>query len=599
MQKRDVKLVFLKQIEYLCTKMSKYINTKYLVLFIIPMMNLLFVHYYFLLTIDLEVPCFKSSLIDNFIACLIDVSAILVLFWIITLGRLRLSLVITFVITLIWSFCNAFYARFFHQYLSWSSIGQAGNLTDSAVIDSMMVGFEWTDLYYPAMAILFGWFLIHTWHHDLKSKSLRTTVFLWLFCFVIGLAAHALYIFHPKYGFIYALEKTMFTPAKMDAMWPNWTFFHKGFFRKLVVDQLAGDHNMKLTEEQRAEIEKAYSDHRLRVTGRTASDSIQNIVFILVESYLSVTSDLVIEGKEITPNLNKLKHDSTVYFNGHMRPNVSIGESADGQYIYMAGLLPLHSEITVSKAKHNEIIGLPEQMKKIHPDLISQTIIPTNPTLWEQQPMSEAYGFDNLYSMLDYQMVMKDNDNGGFLDDHMIFKYATYTDQKNSQPFFSLILTMSMHQPYTSFTRHGFEVTDKSLPQSYKNYLNSCHFFDMQIGKYFEELKQQGLYDNSLIIIVADHDARPRYLDMEGKISDDIPIYIINGGFDPASAWDGECNQLDVYTTILDIMGIDSKWRGLGHTLLNKDYQNSVTGKIQELSDMITFSNYFSSKASE
>jgi lipoteichoic acid synthase len=121
----------------------------------------------------------------------------------------------------------------------------------------------------------------------------------------------------------------------------------------------------------------------------------------------------------------------------------------------------------------------------------------------------------------------------------------------------------------------------------------------MQIGKYFEDLKEQGLYDNSLIIIVADHDARPRYLDMEGKISDDIPIYIINGGFDPSSAWDGECNQLDVYTTILDIMGIDSQWRGLGHTLLNKNYQNSVTGETQEISDRITFSNYFSPKTSE
>lgn len=579
--------------------MSKYINTKYLVLFIMCLMNLLFVHYYFLLTIDLEVPCFKSSLIDNFIASLLDTSVILLAVWIITLRRLRLSLAITFVITLIWSFCNAFYVRFFHQYLSWSSIGQAGNLTDGAVIDSMLAGFETTDLYYPLMAVLFGWFIIHTWRHDLTVKSLRTTIIIWLCSLIIGLAAHSLYIFHPKYGFVYALEKTMFTPAKMDSMWPNWTFFHKGFFRKLVVDQLSRDTELKLTREQQQEIEREYSDHRLRVTGRTASDSIKNVIFILVESYLSVTSDLVIDGKEITPNLNKLKHDSTVYFNSHMRPNVSIGESADGQYIYMAGLLPLHAEITVSKAKHNEIIGLPEQMKKIHPGLRSHTIIPTNPTLWEQQPMSEAYGFDHLYSMLDYQAEMKDNENGEFLSDDMIFKYAAYKDQTNSQPFLSLILTMSMHQPYTSFTRHGFEVTDKSLPQSYKNYLNSCHFFDMQVGKYLEELKEQGLYDNSLIVIVADHDARPRYLDMEGKISDDIPIYIINGGFDPSSAWDGECNQLDVYTTILDIMGVDSKWLGLGHTLLNKNYQNSVTGKTQELSDMITFSNYFSSKASE
>ena len=552
-------------------------------------------HHYFLQTIGLEVGFFKSSLVDNLIACLLDVSVILFIALIITLRRLRISLAITFVITLIWSFCNVFYARFFHQYLNWSSIGQAGNLSDASVVNSMLAEFHTIDLYYPIMAILFFWIFIRWRGHNITSKSLRTIILTWLICATLGIIVHISYIFHPHYGVVYALEKTMFTPEKMDSMWPNWTVFHKGFFRRLVVDQLTRDSEIKLTKEQIEEIEKAYSDHSQRVTKRTAPDHIKNVIFILVESYLSVTSDLIVDGKEITPNLNKLKHDSTVYFNSHMRPNVSIGESADGQFIYMAGLLPLHSEITVSKAKRDTIIGLPEQMKKIFPDLKSYTLIPTNPSLWEQQPMTEAYGFDHLYSMIDYQAEI-DRENDGFLSDSMIFNYASFKDKSIQQPYFSLILTMSMHQPYDAFEEHGFEVTDKNLPQRYKNYLNSCHFFDMQIGKYFEELKAKGLYDNSLIIIVSDHDARPRYLDMEGKISDDIPIYIINGGFNPSEAWDGECNQLDVYTTILDIMGIDSKWRGLGHTLLKKDYQNSVTSETQELSDLIIYSNYFSTK---
>ena len=114
--------------------------------------------------------------------------------------------------------------------------------------------------------------------------------------------------------------------------------------------------------------------------------------------------------------------------------------------------------------------------------------------------------------------------------------------------------------------------------------------------KYLEELKAKGLYDNSLIVIVSDHDAHPDYLGMEGKISREIPIYIVNGGIDNSNAWTGECNQLDVYTTILDMMGIQSKWHGLGHTLLNKNYQNSVTEDIQELSDWIIYSDYFNNK---
>lgn len=575
---------------------KKYINTTVLVLFMMSIMNLLFLHYYFLRTIALEVDCFMTSYCDNIIACLLDVSFILALIWILTLRRLRVSLAITFIITLIWSFCNVFYARFFHQYLSWSSVGQAGNLTDPIVIDSMMAGFQLTDLYYPLMAILFCWLYIRSKHCDIISKSLRSIFFVWLCCLIMGLAVHSLYIFHPTKTFVSVMEKTMFTPAKMDSMWPNWTVFHKGFFRKLVLEPLTRKGNLKLTLEQEQEIVKEYTEHRQRVTQRTAPENIKNIIFILVESYLSVTSDLFVDGKEITPNLNRLKQDSTVYYNGHMHPNVSIGESSDGQLIYMAGLLPLHSEITVSKAKSNRIIGLPEQMKKVYPETTSLTIIPTNPTLWDQQPMSDAYGFNHLYSMLDYQAEMKDNDNGGFLTDEMIFRYASLKDQSNTPPFVSLILTMSMHQPYDTYAKHDFQLNDKTLPQNYKNYLISCHYTDIQIGKYLKELKDKGLYDNSLIIIASDHDAHPEYLEMGGKISKDIPLYIVNGGFNKDNAWDGECNQLDVYTTILDIMGIDSKWRGLGHTLLNKNYQNSVTDRIQELSDWIIYGNYFKDK---
>ena len=121
-----------------------HINTEFLLMFMMSMMNMVFLHQYFLHTIDLEVGCFVSSFFDNLLACLIDVTFILLVSWLITLRRLRASLVITFAITLLWSLCNVFYARFFHQYLSWSSIGLAGNLSDP--LDSMTAGFRLIDL---------------------------------------------------------------------------------------------------------------------------------------------------------------------------------------------------------------------------------------------------------------------------------------------------------------------------------------------------------------------------------------------------------------------------------------------------------------------
>ena len=570
---------------------KKHTNIQYFILFFLCILNLLFMHFQFLLTIDLEIPYFTTSPIDNFIACLLDVTVLLVFFWLITLRRLRLSLTLTFFVTLIWSFCNVFYSRFFLQYLSWSSIGQAGNLTEGIVIDSMWEGFRIIDLYYPIAACLFCW-LSNRYKNRLTTKSLRTTLCLWVVTLCIGLAAHSMYFFHPSTGFVEEFRKTMFTGPKTDSMWPNWTVFHKGFFRKMAIEPLTRGGKLKLTEEQKAEIEKEYTNHSQRVTGQTAPDNVKNVIFILIESYLACTSDLVVDGQEVTPNLNRLRHDSATYYNGHIQPNVSIGESSDGQLIYMAGLLPLHSEITVSKARDITLFGLPAQLKKVHPDLQSYTLIPTNPSLWDQQAMTEGYGFDHLYSSIEYHKAFHDN-KGTFLSDDMVFRYATQLDKSMKQPFCSLILTMDMHMPYTSQIEHGFHLTDKNLPEKYKNYLVNCHYTDLQIGKYMDELKKNGLYDNSLIIIASDHDAHPTYLDMEGKITREIPIYIINGGIDNSKAWDGACNQLDIYTTILDVMGIENPWHGLGHTLLHKGYQNSVTDKVQELSDWIIYSDYF------
>jgi lipoteichoic acid synthase len=126
------------------------------------------------------------------------------------------------------------------------------------------------------------------------------------------------------------------------------------------------------------------------------------------------------------------------------------------------------------------------------------------------------------------------------------------------------------------------------------NYLVDCHYTDLQIEKYINELKRQGLYDNSVIVITADHHAHAVHLGMaESRVKKDLPLYIINGGIDKRQAWTGFCNQLDVYTTLLDMFGVNARWHGLGHTLLKSDYTSSVSDNAQRLSDWIIRGNYF------
>ena len=50
---------------------------------------------------------------------------------------------------------------------------------------------------------------------------------------------------------------------------------------------------------------------------------------------------------------------------------------------------------------------------------------------------------------------------------------------------------------------------------------------------------------------------------------------------------------MDVYTTLLDILGCQSDWYGLGHSLLSSDYDYSVSDQTWDVSEWIILGDYF------
>lgn len=555
--------------------------------FFMSIINMLYMHYQILWTVGFEFYVAKTTFLDNFLGVLVDVTLLFLLMLLVTWGRIKSSAAVTFVLTLLLSFSNVLYSRFFGQYLSYSALGQTGNLNDNIVVQSIMSELRIHDLYY---LMIFFTFLGVMWlwrRRVVKKEHLAFFVSIWIVTLVLIIVTHSVYWYKGSFG---RAIQTIFPSRSFCSPYPNWTAFHKGLMRTIVIDNLLYPvRRQVLTDAQRNDISVEYRNHDNRNTAHVMNRDIQNVIFIIVESYLSVTSDLVVDGKEITPYLNSLKRDSNVYYNGYMQSNAKIGKSSDGQFIYMTGLLPLRSEITVSYAKEDSLIGLPRLLKDSGIVNHTQIIIPTSPSFWEQLSMNQVYGIDSMCAKYDD----KDNKSGEDLPDEAIFRFARQLDAKRPPYSFSLLLTLSMHEPYDSSVEHGFYLNDDSLPLRYKNYLTTCHYFDQQIGKYIEHLKADGLYNKSLIVIAADHNVNPMFIEKEADEYQYLPLFIINGNIDQATCWKGTCNQLDVYTTLLDILGVDSEWRGLGHTLLTHDYINSVADRTWELSEWIILGDFF------
>lgn len=554
------------------------------------MLNLLFMHYYFYLNGYVEWVWMYSEVI-NICSIIFDVSVLLILFLLLLGGRLKIAVLITYFLTLIWAFVNVVYGQFFYQYISLSAIGEAQALGDGLVIDSLKTAFHWYDLFFVVSLTCFFIVYKKTTNRIFKRKWVIKMVWVPLASLLMTVVAYSLYHFiHPHYRsnwelYQFKTQELLYDPYQGGT--PNLAHFQDGCLRVCAYELYDMLHVVELTDQQRDEISSYYLDHSQRTTHHHSPDT-QNVIFILMESFLSSPIDLIVDGKEITPFLNQLKRDSDVYYNGNMVSDIGCGESGDGQFIYMNGILPLHNKMTVGQVKNHTLPALPRVLSEYCGVKHSEIIFPTMPNLWQQADMNKVYGFTEAYSMEDIAGGPNEP-----IDDEKIFAFAANRLNAVREPFFSLILSVSTHSPYDSFVGEDLRLNDQALSGKYKNYLNTCHYLDQQIDRYFNQLKAKGMYDNSLIVLCADHHAHSNRFDMDNRIPGYTPLFIVHGNINNDEAWNGEFHQLDVYTTILDLLGIDPQWKGLGYTLLKPTYDNSVNSESIRLSEMIIESNFF------
>jgi len=317
----------------------------------------------------------------------------------------------------------------------------------------------------------------------------------------------------------------------------------------------------------------------------------KNLIFILVESLASFVVNKKYDSTEITPCINKLLRGGAIYRN--MKCETKLGESSDGQMIYMTGLLPINNQVTIYNLANDSVISLCHLLKKQTAIKETRMVIPTGNTAWSQKRMCEKYGFDSLYSRENYKDQCED-----WLTDEQLFKYAAKYDKPIASPFFSMILTSSTHSPWNK----KYESINIKFPNTYSNelkcYLTNIHYMDHWLGWYIKSLKEKNLYDNSILIIAADHKPNiPKLNVKNAEDFNDIPIIIVNSSInDNYFEKDGIC-QSSIFPTILDMFGIKNKWRGVGTSMFTpkENRQTEREKKKHIISEAIIMSDFFNS----
>jgi phosphoglycerol transferase MdoB-like AlkP superfamily enzyme len=140
------------------------------------------------------------------------------------------------------------------------------------------------------------------------------------------------------------------------------------------------------------------------------------------------------------------------------------------------------------------------------------------------------------------------------------------TLNKEAAPFFSLIFTSSNHTP--------FEIPANNIPliKNESGREKAIRYADFTLGEFINEAKQQPFWEDTVFLIVADHDSRTIGHDLVPLSAFHIPAVILNSSY-PNKRDNRIVSQIDLPVTMLSLLGIKDATPMIGRDLCN-EYSN-------------------------
>jgi phosphoglycerol transferase MdoB-like AlkP superfamily enzyme len=140
--------------------------------------------------------------------------------------------------------------------------------------------------------------------------------------------------------------------------------------------------------------------------------------------------------------------------------------------------------------------------------------------------------------------------------DEVLFEKSIATINSLTPPFYSAILTQSTHEPFLIPIQPKFKGSSESV-----KFKNAAYYTDYCLRKFFDKVKNEKWYNNTIFILVADHGhILPRNSDYSSPAAFRIPLLIVGPGLDAKfknKRISNIGNQQDYAATIKSILNLD------------------------------------------
>ncbi len=317
-------------------------------------------------------------------------------------------------------------------------------------------------------------------------------------------------------------------------------------------------------------VDQAYIDENIKPIkhyNRNISKQ-PNVVILILESMAreywgSMNPDTKIpDFKSYTPFLDSLSANSLIFTNGFANGRQSIHALSS----ILAGIPSFKTAFTSSPYAKQDI----------------QSVISIADTLGYQTSFYHGaangsmgfLGFCNILGVENYYGRTEYNNDDDFdgtwgIWDEPFFQFMNNSLTQQKQPFLATLLSLSSHDPFKIPKQYEAKFKGGPVPLD-----KGIEYTDYALRKYFEQAKKQDWYKNTIFVITADHTNQSNYVEYQKPINRfAVPILF----FSPNQAYGLKgvrtdlASQVDIYPTIVDLIGYNRPFRSWGRSLVGND----------------------------
>jgi phosphoglycerol transferase MdoB-like AlkP superfamily enzyme len=270
-----------------------------------------------------------------------------------------------------------------------------------------------------------------------------------------------------------------------------------------------------------------------------------NVIFILMESFESDITKTLGGRDGITPHFDSLTHEGILFSN-----MIASGTRTDKGFVSVLSGYPAQSVNPIIKFTR-KIEKLPTISKELsNYGYNSIFVYGGNKQFTNMNSLIMAGGFADVTDVSDFNTSLRTFKWG--VHDEYVFDRSIERINESKKPFFTFIMSLSNHEPFEVPTKKQFKGDNDE-----KLFYNSSFYADSCLGLFIAKAKKQPWWNNTLIVLVADHASIiPGNKGNESIARYRIPMLWLGGALRVTDTIVKKyCSQTDIVKTVLHQMG--------------------------------------------